>query len=449
MTAVPDQLLQDLLPRLQAVLPAGGQLAGLERRGADLRWTLVLGDSQLVLDARRTAQPHAPWQAGGWALTVRGSVQLSREVDAAGRALVATLASHWPDGLPTAAPSPAPNRQESTPKVSGFWREDRWLQSVAQTPPAKRDAAVQAALAALAPAPAPLHLQLYLQGACTQRCVFCTVPLERGSSVPGAALRLVADGALALLLAALQTRPGSLLTLLGDDWAAHPERDALLRQLADTPAVHVGLLGPGTQLADPALRAQVLALPNLAHLTLTLQGQPQDPAGAALHDRVVGAPGAAAQLAVAIDALCAAGRRPAVATVLVEDSLGGLEALWRWCAARGLQVAASGFVPDRSNHPAWQPAGHLPSVAALYAALAGLSAEAASAVVRLAGVPRCAVPDALASRWTGHWPSPEAEPWTYPQGGPCATCGARAVCPGVPRALAQRHGAAGLRACRG
>ena len=34
MTAVPDQLLKDLLPRLQAVLPAGGQLAGLERRGA-------------------------------------------------------------------------------------------------------------------------------------------------------------------------------------------------------------------------------------------------------------------------------------------------------------------------------------------------------------------------------------------------------------------------------
>lgn len=443
------ELASALHAQLQASLPVGWQLQRVQRRGDDVLLVLACVQGEVLLDARRSPNPRAPWQAGGWSLTWRGSVPAGATLDGAGRALAQCLASSWPDGLPTAAPKPAAEaRRLALPEAGGFWREDKWLQQLRRLSRDDWQQAVQRSLDAIAPAPVPVHLQLYLQGACNQRCVFCTVPLQRSHrpAPPLDALRLVANGALGELLRALLDRPGSVLTLLGDDWAHHPERKAVLQQLREAPQVRVGLLGPGTALDDPELRAQVLALPNLAHLTVTLQGQPDSPDGAALHDRVVGQVGAATRLATAIAGLVDAGSKPAVATVLVEPSLPGLAALLQWCADRRLQVAASGFVPDRCALPEWTPAAYLPSAAQLHAALSALSAPAAAALVRVSGVPRCAVPDRLAAVWSGHWPSPETEPWVYPAGAPCHTCGARGGCKGVPEAMAMRHGAIGLRA---
>lgn len=445
----PEVLPAGLQVELQSGLPADWQLRRVERRGDDLLLTLACADAEVALDARRSPNPRAPWQAGGWSLTYRGSAPAVATLGGAGRALVQLLACQWPAGLPAAAPSHAAvPRQPPLPKASGFWREDKWLQQLALTGPRGWQPAVQHALDAIAPAPSPVHLQLYLQGDCGQRCVFCTVPLQRDQRPQPAqdALRLVADGALLVLLHSLAARPGSVLTLLGDDWANHREQSAVLQQLREAPAVRVGLLGPGTALDDPALRAQVLALPNLAHLTVTLQGQPDAPEGAAVHDRVVGQVGAAARLATAITALLTAGCKPAVATVLVAPSLPGLGSLLLWCAERGLEVAASGFVPDRCDLPAWTPGAYLPSAAQLYAALDALPETAAAALVRISGVPRCAVPERLAAVWSGHWPSAEVEPWQYPADAPCHTCRARTVCKGVPQSMALRHGTLGLRA---
>jgi hypothetical protein len=255
---------------------------------------------------------------------------------------------------------------------------------------------------------------------------------------------LVADGVLAALLDLLASRPGSLLTLLGDDWAAHPEREAWLALLQRDHGVRIGLLGPGTALADPALRAVVANVAQLDHVTLTLQARPDTEAGRACHDAVVGQVGAAALLDAAIGPLQSLGVPLAIASVVVRQSVPQLPGLLAYCAERGLQVALSGFVPDRCDLPAWQPAQHMARADEVLQALHTAGPLATQVLTRLAGLPLCAMPTSLHSRAARQWPSTDTEPWQPGDFGPCDRCARKGACPRVPASYAAAFAAQGL-----
>ncbi len=464
MPPLPEPLAEPLAMLRAAVLPGDWQVTGAVVQTLSgspaLRLQLQLQrPSQpdvLVLDARSdAAAPQGPFVAPPWSLTYRTTPIPFGQFAAAGTALLQHLARLGPlDGWPTDAlvpgdgpqtgKNPAPQRQ---PQHSWFVRESALAAPLYRMDAAKRKTWLADQLATHGPPSAAIHLQLYLEGRCQQRCQFCTVPLERdrpqdGPQPPQA--RLVADGVLAALLDLLASRPGSLLTLLGDDWAAHPEREAWLALLQRDHGVRIGLLGPGTALADPALRAAVANVAQLDHVTLTLQARPDTEAGRACHDAVVGQVGAAALLDAAIGPLQSLGVPLAIASVVVRQSVPQLPGLLAYCAERGLQVALSGFVPDRCDLPAWQPAQHMARADEVLQALHTAGPLATQVLTRLAGLPLCAMPTSLHSRAARQWPSTDTEPWQPGDFGPCDRCARKGACPRVPASYAAAFAAQGL-----
>jgi hypothetical protein len=430
--------------------PHPAQTAPVRRLQVQLRHPQWPGQV-LLLDARSDpAAPDGPFAAPPWRLTYRNTPVPFAAFAAAGQSLaqhLTTLGSleTWPDS-PVASPEKV---RPPHPKQGWFARESALTAPLFGLEPGQRKTFLAEQLTKHCPLPGPVHLQLYLEGRCRQRCQFCTVPLERQRPVEGPQppqCRLVADGVLSSLLALLAARPGSLLTLLGDDWAAHPERQAWLALLQQDHGVRIGLLGPGTALADSALRQEVAGIANLDHLTVTLEARPDTPAGRACHDAIVGQAGAAACLDVAVGPLLAANLPLAIACVVVADNVDHLSELIAYCASMGLKLALSGFVPDRCDHPDWQPAQHIARADKVLAALTAAGPLAEQVVTRVAGLPLCAVPDHLHDRTVLTWPSAQTQAWLQPPAGPCARCSAVARCSGVPTAYVTAHEAVGLRA---
>jgi hypothetical protein len=247
-----------------------------------------------------------------------------------------------------------------------------------------------------------VEFRLYLESNCRQACQFCQQPaLRRGlrHKVLGrwvewqraAGHGLVGTGGFAALLDVLARRPApSALMLVGHDWAESSELTAMLTALEAQPGVGVSFMGPSTRLADPALAARICALPGLETVTLTLQSTVP-----AVHDAIVGAPGAAVQVLAAIDNLLAHGVTPGVNVVLTLDTLPGLGALLRWTAARHLPTGLLGFIPDPGPG---RIEGQVPTRDAVRQTLEADLEVAMQAVVWLRGLPASAIPQPLRDR---------------------------------------------------
>lgn len=288
---------------------------------------------------------------------------------------------------------------------------------------------------------------LYFETRCAQSCEFCEQPRLRRTPADEASDRalvtlhrrggdVVSSGAFdALCDAASQRTPPPTLTILGHDWAQHPHRDKILARLEREATMPVRLEGPSTALADPALAARVAALPTLDQVTLTLESV--DPA---VHDAIVGEPGACVKVMAAIEALRARRVRVHVNCVVTARAVPGLPALIAWLNARKLQVSLLGFIPDKVSE-GWDGA-LLPRVDVLREALAPTGRRGVDTVAQVCGLPVCAVPPLLEPRVSVEWQSPVRERRLYADA--CEGCSARGRCGAVTEGYLAQHGAAGL-----
>lgn len=196
------------------------------------------------------------------------------------------------------------------------------------------DVLADLSLPALAAAPAEerreTSLNLALDAECGQSCEFCSIKEVTPAYDGGDAVfrRAVTD------LGGARARGISHLRLNGYDPLAYSQVLAVLERAVELGFDRVDVFSPATRLADRGFCAELLArLPATRTFWVPLYG-----ADAALHDRVVGRPGAFALVVQALDNLRAlAGpqsiRILTVATRSNLDALGDIEAFAR---ARGV-----------------------------------------------------------------------------------------------------------------
>lgn len=262
-------------------------------------------------------------------------------------------------------------------------------------------AAVSARLAAEIPPGTKGEVRVYLVAPCAQSCAFCADaharrrPSRRALATIRGALGIEApydarvDGVIALLDAVAARAPEVVAQVTGHDWARHPRLDRVLARLEREPLVPVTLVGPGTALADPALAARVAALPWLRGIRVTVLS-----ADAAVHDEIVGAPGAWEAVTRAVGHLTGAGVALRVNVVLTARNAEGLGETLAWIEARGLRAALLGFVPD-GEHPAGSAGSLALDAAALRALLARHLDQINRCVTEVSGMPDGALPPGL------------------------------------------------------
>lgn len=288
------------------------------------------------------------------------------------------------------------------------------------------------------------RVELYLENPCAQSCGFCDQPRQRDGLEGRLRQRLrglvawtatdrarldAFDALCAHVDAEASVRE---LVLSGNDWALHPLRDVLLARLAKLRRAPLTLYGPSTGLADAALRARVLALPTLRRVQLSLHAS--DPA---VHDAIVGAPGAGRAVLTALEALRTSPIDLVINVALGAPAVAALPATLAWLRARGLRATLLAVLPDR-RRAGWRD-DLFPRASDVYAALAVGDGEAVGA---MHGAPFCAVPPALRERLQHVWESPHREPLAHAAG--CARCVERARCPGVPASQLRAHGEAAV-----
>lgn len=289
---------------------------------------------------------------------------------------------------------------------------------------------------------------VYFETYCAQACEFCELPRLRASGADEAVHRqlvalhrrggdVVSSGFFDALCDAVAARtPTPALTVIGHDWTRHLHLERIFARLERETVVRVRLEGPSTALAHPRLAARIAALPTLDGVTLTLES-----IDAAVHDAIVGAPGACARVMAAIGELQSRGVRVHVNCVVTARAVPGLPALLAWLAARRVTVTLLGFLPDRVAE-GWDGA-LLPPVDAVRASLSRASPQSLLAVVQVSGLPLCAVPEALVPRVSAEWQSPVREHRVFAP--PCDRCSSRRRCGAVTEGYLAHHGDAGLR----
>jgi MoaA/NifB/PqqE/SkfB family radical SAM enzyme len=125
------------------------------------------------------------------------------------------------------------------------------------------------------------------------------------------------------ILDELRSRGGpSQIVLSGPDCLRHPQIDAMLELFADEQQITLQLLGPLTRLSEPALFDRVAALPALRGVRLSLYG-----ARAETHDRIVGSPGAHAQVMTTLARCRARGIEVNVTCVITPENVAELPEL--------------------------------------------------------------------------------------------------------------------------
>lgn len=177
-------------------------------------------------------------------------------------------------------------------------------------------------------------LNLAIQSDCGQSCAFCsikeTAPPEDGGREVLA--RLVAD------LRASRARGVRQLRLNGYDPLTYSRVLDVLRTARELGYDHVDVFSPCTVLADPAVADAVLAeLP--ASRIFHVPVYSTDPA---IHDRVVGRPGAHALVLRAIENLVARSGPDTIAilSVVTGENHAGMPALAAWATELGLRFSA-------------------------------------------------------------------------------------------------------------
>jgi hypothetical protein len=290
-------------------------------------------------------------------------------------------------------------------------------------------------------------VQIYFENPCAQACEFCEEPLLRDRPYHRLAsgllrlqsrtkLDLVSTGAFDEILNALWSRPDSiLLTVTGHDWLRHPHRDALLEALErPREGARLRVQGPSTELADPALARRVAALPGLERIATTLEAG--DPA---VHDALVGAPGAHARLVRALELLHEVPVE--LALVLTRRAVRVLPATLRWLRERRWRVVATMFIPDRSMPGAEE---RLVPLDELREAL--LQEEKSwEAIQDCVGVPPCAVPPGLRGKIRLAVRAAERDSMVFaPE---CSRCLLKEGCPGLPSRYLRAFGARGIEPC--
>jgi hypothetical protein len=392
----PDPSDATLSGHLEACLPPGWHL---DRITADAQgWLIAVSDdahAPHVLEIGHRPAAEALTRGASFGYSYRGrdvaadKIALYLGIFEQFRAREAVLSPLLPHPA-TANAAARPDRRTVT------WGERALLKRTAGRP------SQVAALLTGIPDDEGVEFRLYLETDCRQTCQFCQLPALRrrlGHRVFGMLVErrraaghgLVGTGVFAALLDALARRsPPSALMVLGHDWGQATELEAMLTALEAQPRVGVSFMGPSTRLADPALAARICALPGLETVTLTLQSA--DPA---VHDAIVGAPGAAVQVLAAIDNLLAHGITPGVNVVLTIDTLPGLGDLLRWTAARQLPTGLLGFVPDPGPG---RIEGQVPTSDAVRRTLQCDLEAATQAVVSLRGLPERAIPQQLRDR---------------------------------------------------
>lgn len=288
------------------------------------------------------------------------------------------------------------------------------------------------------------QLHFYLQARCEQACEFCEEPKRRERPLgrlsalglraqSRLSLDLVSSGAIEVMLAWLKARAEpAIFQLTGHDWLGHRHLDRILVALESNPGVPLRLQGPSYRLESAALARRVAALPHLELVTTTLQSS--DPAE---HDAMVGLPGAHVRLSRALEQLGALGVRVELAVVLTRRALRTLPETLASLAGRGTSARLHAFVPDRGMGDAG------PALAPLDEIRTALERVEPTAVRAIVGVPPCAVPAHLAEKLVPGVDGAVREPAVYAS--VCATCTARARCPGVPAPYLVAHGERGFR----
>lgn len=402
-----------------------------EGRAHELTWEPAAPGTKALLRGRRLAFAYRPPDTG------------TPPVDAYRATLHAAAARE--DELAELAEA-LPARVEEPPPV--FIGESAlWLALARELGAAPSIAAAAERWLARAARPGELRdLILYFEAPCRQACEFCEEPQRRAEPIHRAAqqlvqirqrtpLDLVASGAFAALLGALARREDApRLTLMGHDWLEHPRLDEVLAAIERQPGLRLRCYGPSTRLADPALAARVARLPGLESVGLTLQSC--DPA---IHDAIVGAPGAGARVQEAIDELRRVGAPVQLTLVLSRRALPSLAETVHWAAARGLRITLQAFVPDRGLRGAGAVLARADAIAE---ALAKIDAAARAFVDCLVGVPWCAAPEPLRDRLRPSVAGSRSEPLLHPAA--CAGCAVRARCPGVPASYVTEVGNLGL-----
>lgn len=315
-------------------------------------------------------------------------------------------------------------------------REQRLLEG------ALRGGARAAVSRLLAQAPSgPLRLYLYLESPCAQSCQFCQLPATRthplkrmvavardwlGSAWPDIESLGIADA----LFEGARER-GARMTVTGHDWARHPARDGLIER-AERLGVPLRLMGPGTALTDVNLVRRMAALSVLEGVDLTLQSV--DPA---VHDHIVGAPGAWRAVMEAIRVMREHGIEPGLNVVLTRDTVPGLPAL--------VEYAATECLPLNLMAVQWEAGPRdfglvTPSVGVLRDVLEACADTLLHAQCAFDRLPLCAVPPELR-----HLASGSGDMLGRADPPPCSACRLLARCPRVHHAYLRHHGESSLR----
>jgi len=316
-------------------------------------------------------------------------------------------------------------------------------------------------LDALAASPEVETVELYLhQAVCAQSCQFCAYPLVRArrSSLAArvsAGLRGIgqrATGAVDVLawldriIEIMRTRARGCVLLSGPDCLRHPQIEAILDRLAAAPELAVELLGPLTRLAEPELAARVAALPGLRAIYTSLLST-----RAAVHDAIVGAPGAHAELLAALDR-CRAHAIPFTINVLVTPTnVAELPELLSLCLELGASnINVSLYHPESASevlvHASWRELDLSALVASREAVYRAWTACDPAIIPDLHAhyLPRCWVPPKLRDQLLRDAIDPQ-DNFTYLPA--CEACSARDRCPGVTVPAAEYLGPAAVKAC--
>ncbi len=288
----------------------------------------------------------------------------------------------------------------------------------------------QSALGMLATGPLESQVSIEVPSRCELRCSFCPVWVDPHSMPDYRAEPARWDALLqrvARLSAVLAERQRSgarfWVVLYGHDVVALPDAVELVRMIGSCQPRHVGIVGPGTRLADPEFAARLSsAFPGLSTVLTLLGPEPR------LHDQIAGREGAFLELAAAVRNCRQTDIRVELNVVIVLENVRALRRILESEVGKGCRVNLMMFCTEFDFRRDLVVTNQ-PPVGLVRAALAELDGPSRDCVNSVIDVPWCALPEwARAVAW---WPVhslPDA-PSSTPNA--CARCQMyRTPCPG-------------------
>lgn len=282
-----------------------------------------------------------------------------------------------------------------------------------------------------------LRLSFEVPSQCGHQCVFCVAwaPCDAvPAPLPEAALT---DSAAAILGTVAPLTTAIDVVFVGQDALTHPGFVDLVATFRKHGAVQrIAVVTPGTTLATPGI-AQGLAAAGLDTVILTLLA-PEAP----LHDRLVGRPGAFADLQQALPLMDRAGLAWEFNGVLLKENLPHLPALLKHVQAQNRKIRLYLYTSEPMV-PLEQAARCAPDMAEVERFLEGHRTLVMAAVSSLHYAPLCRLPEwarPLASHASQSLPAPAS-----PLPDACQQCPAYGTrCPAISQHAMTLFGDAGL-----